>query len=268
MPDPALPGPDVLEPVPTLAQALAISADDPWVRWSLPTDPPPRMWRGEHALAVERRGGRRHSLTIIPLPDAPDPEAAVEAVLARAVATDLIGELGVLGVSVPQPYLGALERQLPVHGGGDWAWLWTQQSPMPLAAEARLLHLDDVADAAEILDLSTEHSPTAEGEPGTGQSEVWLGARDESGALIAAGAMQRLPSGVPYLAGIVVHTAHRGQGLGTAVTAALTGVGLDDAGVCALSMYSDNPAAARTYHRLGYRTAWAWASRSLVPAAR
>src|SRR5699024_6290076 len=115
-----------------------------------------------------------------------------------------------------------------------WEWMWTQQAPPPLIAEARLLRLDDVADATEILDFSAAHSPTAEGEPGTGLSEVWIGARDEAGRLIAAGAMQRLPSGVPYLAGIVVHTAHRGQGLGTAVTAALTRAGLDDAGVCAL----------------------------------
>ncbi|MGC0271822.1 GNAT family N-acetyltransferase [Pseudactinotalea sp. Z1739] len=257
----------VLEPVHSHACALAISGCDPWVRWPLPTDPAPRMWRSEFALAVEREGGRRHSLTVIPLPGAPDPEAAVEAMIARAVDTGLIGELGVLGVSVPQPYVGALERQVRVDGGGDWEWMWTLAAPAPFAAEAGLLHLDDADDAAEILRLATAHSPTAEGEPGTGLSEVWIGARDPQGALIAVGAMQRLPSGVPYLAGIVVDTAHRGRGLGAAVTAALTRVGLDDAGVCALSMYSDNPIARRTYHRLGYRTAWAWASRSLATGA-
>ncbi|MGC0251690.1 GNAT family N-acetyltransferase [Pseudactinotalea sp. Z1748] len=257
----------VLEPVGSHSHALAISGGDPWVRWSLPSDPAPRMWRSEFALAVEREGGRRHSLTVIPLPGAPDPEAAVEGVIAEAVHSGLVGELGVLGISVPQAHIGALERQVRVDGGGDWEWMWTLTAPAPLAVEADLLHLDDTDDAAEILQLSTDHSPTAEGEPGTGLSEVWIGARAPEGALIAAGAMQRLPSGVPYLAGIVVHTAHRGRGLGAAVTAALTRVGLDEAGVCTLSMYSDNPVARRAYHRLSYRTAWAWASRSLAAGA-
>lgn len=254
-----------LEVVDTHAQALAITGNDPWVRWSLPLDPPPRMWRSEHALVTERQGGRRHSLTVIPLPGAPDPEAAVETAIAQAVARDLIGELGVLGVSVPQPYIGALERQLPVGAGGDWEWMWTLDEPEPLPAEARLVQLDDGADATEIAEFSAEHSPTAEGEPGTGLTDLWLGIRDAHGGMIAVGAMQRLPSSVPYLAGIVTHTAHRGRGLGAAVTAGLTRAGLADSGVCALSMYSDNPIARRTYEKLGYRTAWAWASRMLRP---
>lgn len=254
-----------LHPVPSHADAVAITGTDPWVRWALPADPPPQMWRGEHALAVERRGGRRHSLTIIPLPGAPDPPAAVGAVIAAVVANGLLADLQVLGITVPQGHLDVLEQHLPVHGGGDWAWLWTRQVPQFQPAEAQLVHLDDHADATELTEFSAAHSPTAEGEPGTGRSELWIGARDETGALIAAGAMQRLPSGVPYLAGIVVHTAHRGYGLGSSVTAALTRAGLAQARVCALSMYSDNPAAARTYHRLGYRTAWRWASRSLTP---
>lgn len=256
----------VLHPVTTHAEARAITGDDPWVRWALPSDPPRQMWRTEDALVVFRRGRRGRNLVVIPLPRAADPEAAVERTLALIGSTWRLADTEGMGVTVPRPYLGALERQLPVAAGGDWEWMWTRDQPPRQRAEDALVELDDSADAEEIEQLSQAHSPTAEGDPGTGLSEVWLGLRDRTGGLIAAGAMQRLPSGVPYLAGIVVHTDHRRKGLGAAVTAGLTRIGLADRDVCALSMYSDNPAARRTYERLGYRTAWAWASRMLMPA--
>ncbi|HLS25718.1 MAG TPA: GNAT family N-acetyltransferase [Beutenbergiaceae bacterium] len=249
--------------MPTHAEALSLTRNDPWVRWALPSDPPREMWRTAVSFVVMRRGRRRRNLVVIPLPGAAEPEAAVEETLALIRAGCPLEEMAGWGLTVPQPYLGALERQFPIGAAGDWEWMWTQEAPAPQPGESELIGLDDSADAPEITDLSQAHSPTAEGEPGAGVSEVWLGVRDGSGVLIAAGAMQRLPSGVPYLAGIVVHADHRGKGWGTAVSAGLTRIGLADSDVCTLSMYSDNPAARRTYERLGYRTAWAWASRTL-----
>lgn len=58
---------------------------------------------------------------------------------------------------------------------------------------------------------------------------------------------------------------HRGQGLGVAVTAGLTRRGIAGSGVCTLGMYSDNDLARRLYTHLGYRTAYAWCSRRLLP---
>ncbi len=254
----------VLEPVTSHAHALDLSGGDPWVRWNIPVQPSWRMWRSEHALAVERMG-RRHSLTIIPLPAASDPDEAVAELATQASRDGIIAEYGIAGLSVPQASLGAVQSVLDLHPGGDWDWMWTTTTPVNIPGADRVVELDDVADAEEIAALSAHHSPTSEGEPGTGVSERWVGVRDLGGDLTAAGAMQRLGSGIPHLAGIVVHSDHRGTGLGLAVTAGLTEIGLADSGVCTLGMYSDNGAARRTYERCGYATAWAWASRRLHP---
>lgn len=254
----------VLHPVTDHAQALNFTHGDPWVRWGTPVDPPWRMWRTEHALVAERRGGRRHSLAVIPVPTAPDDHDAVGSAIDAAMQADLFGDLGTPSISVPQHVLGAATQRLSLGDGGNWDWMWTVDQPRPLPAEAALVELDDTADADDLRGLAQNHSPTGEGDPGSGVSERWVGLRDESGDLIAAGSMQRLASGTPHLAGIVVHADHRGRGLGSAVTAALTRIGLADSGVCTLGMYSDNVAARRAYYGLGYATAWAWASRMLI----
>lgn len=253
----------MLERIDDHDQALAWSGDDPWVRWALPRPLDWNVWRGPGTLIAERRG-RRHGLTIIPVPAAADPAVAVDHTLADLAAGSRLRELGVAGVTVPQQHLYLLTRHLAVEPGGDWDWLWTQSQPVDIEAENHLVELDDQADAEPIAALSQVHSPTAEGEPGSGLTELWLGVRERTtGRLIAAGAMQRLASGIPHLAGIVVHRDHRRQGLGAAVTAGLTRAGLADSGVCTLSMYTDNPGGRALYYRLGYRVAWAWASRRL-----
>lgn len=257
----------VLAEIATHAEAMALTGDDPWVRWAVPVSPPWRMWRSEQAFIAERLGGRRHSLTLIPLATDADATRAIAGGIEAVLSANLIADLGVNGVSVPQPQAAVAAGLLDLAAGGDWDWMWTTAPPPPVATTTRILELDDAADAAEIEALSRAHSPTAEGEPGTGTSERWVGARAPGGALIGAGAMQRLSSGVPHLAGIVVDPAYRGQGVGSAITAELTRIGLADSQVCTLGMYSDNPAARRSYLRVGYRTAWAWASRRLTSAA-
>nr|WP_281497537.1 GNAT family N-acetyltransferase [Ornithinimicrobium sp. F0845] len=142
--------------------------------------------------------------------------------------------------------------------------MWTTQDPPSIPQEEALVVLDDSADAAELAALATAHSPTGEGDPGTGRTRLWLGIRSAGGELLAAGAMQSLENGVPHLAGIVTHTDHRGLGLGRAVTAGLTRAALAEHGVCTLGMYSANPSARAIYTALGYRTAYAWHSRTLA----
>jgi len=97
----------------------------------------------------------------------------------------------------------------------------------------------------------------------------WAGVR-RSGRLLGAGALCSAPSGTPHLRAIVTHPDHRGTGLGAAVTAFLTREGLRDSPVVTLGMYSDNDAARRLYHRLGYTTSHRWLSspaRLVDPAA-
>lgn len=251
----------MLRRITSYGELLEVTRGDPYVRWGVP-DP----LRGEvlavpGAVAVERHG-RRHSLVVLPTPGG-DPHGGVDRILRSLAAEGHVARLGVRSISVPQECAGLLAASFELAGGGDWDWMWTTTEPAPVPGEERLVALDDSRHAAELAALA-EDSPLGEGEPGTGLSEAWLGIRDDRGRLVAAGAMQRFASGAPHLAGIVVAADHRGRGLGTAVTAGLTRLGLADSGVCTLGMYSDNATARAVYQRLGYRTAYAWCSRRLA----
>jgi RimJ/RimL family protein N-acetyltransferase len=247
--------------VDTYAELVHLSGDDPYLRFAVPDPLPTTALAGPGAVAVERHGWR-HGFVVIPLPGG-DADA-VEGVLLALRDEGHVADRGVSSLSVPQWCGHLLPQHFTIDGGGDWEWLWTTVPPRHVPGEDDLRELDDAVDAAEIRQLSEAHSPRGEGDPGAGTTELWLGLRDADGALIAVGGMQRLASGAPHLAGIVVATPHRGRGLGLAVTAALTRRALDDSGVCTLGMYSDNAAARNLYHRLGYRTAYAWTSRRLL----
>lgn len=186
----------------------------------------------------------------------------------RAFLEDLAAgpasELGLQNISLPQSYADQLAQTFELGPGGEWDWMWTDREPPTVPREDDLVVLDDTEDAEEIAQLSAVHSPTGEGDPGTGRTRLWLGLREEGGALVAVGAQQALETGVPHLAGIVTHAAHRGRGLATAVTAGLTREAVGRVGVCTLGMYSANPPARAVYLGLGYRTAYAWHSRALA----
>ena len=242
-------------------ELLDRTAGDPYARWGVPATRPGPVYALGAAAALVRdnpRRGRR-SLTVF------GPTGGVELLFIALVEAGIHQQLAVSSVSVPQSAEPVVHRHLSVSGGGDWDWMWTTTAPAATPQERRIVSLDDTTDAQEILRFSGVHSPTAEGDPGEGITQLWLGIRDDSGDLIGCGAMQRLASGYPHLAGITVHTAHRGRGLGRAISAALTREAVRADGVCTLGMYSDNDTARRVYDRLGYRTAYAWASRRLEP---
>lgn len=190
----------------------------------------------------------------------------VGALLDALVGSGIMASFGVAGVSVPWPDRAEIDARFTVTGGGDWDWMWTTRhsGPNHRLQSGRLVELDDTRDAAEITELAAEN-PRFEGFPGTGHNELWLGARDDDGTLIACGAVQRLPAGTAHLGGILVASRHRRRGLGTTISAALTDRMVEAEGVCTLGMYSDNDAARSVYHRLGYVTDKAWASRSIRP---
>lgn len=250
----------------THARLLEHSGDDPYVRWGVP-DPLPGLALAlpGGAVAVERVGGRRHGFVLWPVPGAADQSGALRRLLRHLEEGGHRARTGATGLSVPQQHAAVLADLYRLGAGGDWEWMWTTRAPAAQPGEDRLIELDDAHDAEEITAFSVLHNARGEGHAGTGAAERWLAVRDAAGALVAVGAMQRLPSGLPHLAGIVTHDRHRGTGLGAAVTAGLTRLALSQAPACTLGMYSDNAVARRVYHRLGYATAHAWCSRQVLP---
>lgn len=166
-------------------------------------------------------------------------------------------------VSVPVECGDEIANRFVVAGGGDWDWMWCDTSPRRVPHEDLLIALDDIDDADEISAFGRRANPRFEGFAGTGSSENWVGVRDR-GRLIACGAVQRLPSGVAHLGGIVVAREFRGTGLGRAVSAALTRQVIATEGICTLSMYSDNTVARRLYRSLHYIDDTRWASRAIA----
>ena len=80
----------------------------------------------------------------------------------------------------------------------------------------------------------------------------WLGIVEGSG-LVAVGARVRAAYGSAHLVSICTDPAHRGRGLGRAVTTALVGSALDSGAPRVwLEMYADNAAAAVAYHAVGF----------------
>ena len=233
--------------------------DDPFLRWDVAQPHRTPVWVNGSAVAFQRRSHSRHIHGVSLLGAARDLPALLDAVLEQLPPE-------VNAVSVERPHLPLLVDRLGDRfaGGGDWDWLWTDRVPPRLAAEDALVELDDTRDAADITALNRIGNPTAESAPGTGRTELWLGAR-ERGRLVAAGAIHRTPGGAPHLAGIVVDPQRRGAGLGVALTAALTRRAIAGDGVCTLGMYADNDRARGIYERLGFTVARAWASRRLSP---
>lgn len=244
------------------ADLLDLTGGDPFVRWGIPDPFTGEVLAGHGAVAVERFGRRGRGLWVFP--HSGGGEVAIRDLLEALGGR--VADLGTASISVPQEYADQLAATFALGSGGEWDWMWTDREPPAALHEDRLITLDDTDDAAELESLATAHSPTGEGDPGTGRTKLWLGLRAPDGELLAAGAMQTLESGAPHLAGIVTHADHRGRGLARAVTAGLTRHAVAEHGVCTLGMYSANPPARAIYYGLGYHTAYAWHSRRLADA--
>lgn len=187
--------------------------------------------------------------------------AAYEALLTHDTVREWLAGNGFRHVSAPRQRFGVLRAHLALdpERGGDWDWMWTDTPPPPVPAEERVVTLraDARDDLVAFLDLA---SPRTHGQPFARPGQVWVGIRDGGGAVLACGGSEPSEGGTPTLAGIAVHPAHRGAGLGAAVTAALTRRAVEEVGACALGMFADNDVARRLYHRLGYTTGMEWHS--------
>jgi GNAT superfamily N-acetyltransferase len=185
--------------------------------------------------------------------------------LGRLVGTMLADGLippDLRAVTVPRGALDAVAAHLPLADGNEWEWMCAARPPSPVAAESRLVGLHE-ADLPEIRGLLDVANPRTDARPFECPDQQWVGARDESGRLVACGVREPNVAGWPALSGISVHPDERGTGLGLAVTAHLTREAVRESGICTLGMYSDNDVARRVYHGLGYGGDHLWSSRRL-----
>lgn len=134
--------------------------------------------------------------------------------------------------------------------GTDWDFRWLGAPPRRQPGEERVETLDDEDAVRALLAAS---SPTASAMPGDVDVVRWVGVRGEDGGLLACAADTTVVPSVGHLKSIAVHPDARGQGLGSAVTAALTRE-LFDSGcdVVTLGMYATNTAGRRMYDGLGF----------------
>ena len=254
---------ETVERLTSWEELLEASGHDPLVRYD--AGPAPEgAWAARGAVAYLRRTPSRRTVLVL-LGEDRGVEALLDGVAGLAGNPAMGPARDVTAVTLPHHLEPLLHQHFRVGPGGDWEWLWTTSAPPPQSAEPSLLTLDDSADAADLTALLTLANPRASARPGEPDSEWWVGARDDSGALVACGAMQRTDGGSPHLASIAVRPDRRGEGLGAAVTAALTRGGVAADGVCTLGMYSDNAVARSLYLRLGYRVGHTWATRVIQP---
>ncbi len=239
-------------------EALAASGHDEFVRWQVDPLASPTGWVVGDAVAFARRrpdGGR--ALTVV----GPARDAA-------AALRELVPGNGFTRTSVPFGTLAVLADDpgdVVVGEGADWEWMITDTAPTAAsrAPEVRWLTEEDGPAISALLQAA---SPRHSADPGDDDVRGWVGVRSPDGTLVACAAHTEAVPGVPHLASIATHPSVRGQGLGSLVTGTLVQRLLGGgAPVVTLGMYSDNVAARRMYHSLGFRCRHFFSSRALLP---
>jgi GNAT superfamily N-acetyltransferase len=236
---------------------LEASGADAFVRYDLPrTLQGPAFALGSAVALPRRTHTRRLGLLVL----GPSEDAGR---LVATMAAEGRHPPDLRRVTVSRGSIDAVGEHLPVGVGHEWEWMYAVSAPQPVPAEDRLVPLGEV-DLPEIAALLALANARTDARPFERPGQRWVGARDGRGRLVACGMSEPNLAGFPVLLGITVLPSERGQGLGTAVTAHLTRQALGDAEVCTLGMYSDNAAARRVYHRLGYGGDHLWSSRTLA----
>ncbi|MFI6762148.1 GNAT family N-acetyltransferase [Micromonospora sp. NPDC050417] len=183
------------------------------------------------------------------------------------LAADLLsaGALGDLRwLHLPRLDAEVLETYLTVTHRDDWDFRWTVTPPPVQPGEERVERLTEV-DHDAITELVDSSFPTSTTRPGDPRVRAWYGIR--SGDRVLAAGADRGRGGTGFLAGIAVAVDARGQGLGAALTAAMTRRLLDEAEEVTLGVLTDNFGAIRLYERLGFAGALPRTSVALAPSA-
>ena len=240
----------------THAELLEASGNSAFIRYDIPSSVEGTGYALGDAVALPRRTHiRRLGMMLM------GPAADIGRLASEMLGTGLIPP-DVRAVTVPRGALDAVAVHLPLADGNDWEWMYAAREPSVVPAEARLVRLDE-ADLPEIRGLLDVANPRTDARPFEFPDQQWVGARDESGRLVACGVREPNVAGWPALSGISVHPDERGTGLGLAVTAYLTREAVRERGICTLGLYSDNDVARRVYHGLGYGGDHLWSSRRM-----
>lgn len=212
-----------------------------------------RIWAEQDALLISGTGrlapagGRDRSLLVVGQP------AAAAEVLAAHAQEALAGNRP-RSVSLRRGTWDLLpedvRRFLDVPRQAHWDWMWTDRDPAEVPAEAEVRELAVPERTAAIEALQERALPGTHfsvDRPGA----RWYGWSDASGELRAVGGASDFTHAV-HMGSIATDPGWRGQGLGTAVTTALTRIGVRRFGRASLGLYADNDGARRLYERLGF----------------
>ncbi|HET9169931.1 MAG TPA: GNAT family N-acetyltransferase [Actinospica sp.] len=226
-------------PRPILDDTLLLMEGDPGVLHG--------AWEVEGGYAfssVDGYGGDPCWLTVVG-----SPESAARLI---EVALDELGER-CDGLTAPRGLEVARWLGGDADRSSEWDAMRCDAPPPEQPGEERVARVTDLAAVQAFLDrVNPHHSVRADHR----EVECWLGVAGAGpGELLAVGAFTRRRHGTAYLASIATAPEARGQGLGAAITAALTRRAFASGDVlCTLAHYHPNDAARRIYLRLGYRT--------------
>ena len=245
-----------VSPLGTAAEVLVATSHDPFARGTL-RRPFLRGWSGGGATAWLGIDNEERQSYLSALGD----PGAVGALVA-----ELLPEL-------PPRQRLTVPRGTPARfpawagmAGVDWDFRWLPEPPPHQRGEERVEQLDDDVAVKELLATS---SSRASAQPGDKAVLRWVGVRDGSGRLLACAADTSSATGVGHLSSIAVVPEARSQGLGRAVTAALTRRLFEEGkDVVTLGMYADNPAGRALYDALGFRDEHRFTSGPLVVRGR
>jgi GNAT superfamily N-acetyltransferase len=227
-------------PLGSAAEVLVATGHDPFARSSL-RRPVVRGWAGDGATAW---------LGVDPDDRTPYLSTLGEPAAVAALLAELLPELPPRQrVTLPRGTPRLLPAWVGLVSASDWDFRWLDAPPPRQPGEERVRPVDDEPAIKELL---AEASPTASAQPGDAAVRRWVGVRD-GGRLVACAADTSGATGVGHLSSIAVHPDARGQGLGRAVTAALTRRLFDEGNdLVTLGMYASNGFGRAVYDVLGY----------------
>ncbi|MCU1601506.1 MAG: hypothetical protein JWO22_2215 [Frankiales bacterium] len=236
------------------AEVLLATDHDPYVRGSL-RNPQVTGWTGHGAVAWRATDAEERVGYLMTLGAPPD---------VAALIADLIGEIpNNTRVTLPRGTPPLLPAWVAVDGT-DWEFWWTSEPMTSQPGEERV----ETVTADEVAPLLAVASPTASAQPDDPGVRRWVGIRGPDG-LIGCAADTSGATGVGHLSSIAVHPSVRGQGLGAAVTAALSRQLFEDGcDLVTLGMYASNTAGFGLYRHLGMRNDHSFTSGPLQVRSR
>ena len=134
------------------------------------------------------------------------------------------------------------------HIRGTWDFFARTLTPRAIK-----LDFPEGATDEQIATFLEAHSPDASVKPGDPEIQSWITLMDQSGEILAVGAIVKWQSGELCLASIATHTVQRGNGLATSLVTKMVErceeLGAKRVG---LGVYAENFAAKRVYTKCGF----------------